>query len=225
MRVLLVEDSERLQRSLSKALRKDGYAVDFCGDGEDGLWRGQSGDYDAIVLDIMLPKMDGLAVLKKMRDEGNLTPILLLTARDAVDDRVRGLRLGADDYLVKPFALAELLARVQVLCRRRYGARSNLIRVVDIQIDTTARTVTRSDHTIDLTAREFALLEYLARRSGQVVSRSEIEAHIYGEGADVMSNAVDSAICVLRRKLGETEHAPIIQTRRGFGYVLMGAAA
>lgn len=225
MRVLLVEDSERLQRSLSKALRKAGYAVDISGDGEDGLWRANSAEYDAMVLDIMLPKVDGLTALKRLRADGNETPILLLTARDSVEDRVKGLQSGADDYLVKPFALEELLARVQVLCRRQYGARSNRINVGDMEINTTAHTVTRGGRQIELTAREFMLLEYLAHRRGHVVTRSEIESHIYSDGAELMSNAVDSAICSLRKKLGSTEESPIIQTKRGLGYVLTGADA
>src|SRR6202167_2859740 len=158
MRVLLVEDSQRLQKSIGKALRKSGYAVDTSGDGEEGLWLAESNDYDVIILDIMLPKLDGLALLRRLRQKGRQTPILLLTARDTVEDRVGGLQMGADDYLVKPFALAELLARVQALCRRHYDAKSNHIGIADLKIDLTAHTASRNGEALDLNAREFRLL-------------------------------------------------------------------
>ncbi len=222
MRVLLVEDSERLQRSLGKALRQAGYAMDLSDDGEDGLWLARSNEYDAIILDIMLPKLDGLKVLSRLRLAGKQTPILLLTARDTVDDRVEGLQLGADDYLVKPFALAELLARVQALCRRQYGANSNRLAIGDLEIDLTAHTATRKGRSLDLTAREFMLLEYLALRRTHIATRSEIETHIYSDSASVMSNSVDSAICSLRKKLAGPgpESGPVIHTKRGIGYTL-----
>ena len=217
MRVLIVEDSSRLQRTLSMALRNSGYAVDVCGDGEEGLWLAASNDYDAVVLDIMLPKRDGLSVLAELRARGQTTHVLLLTARDTVADRVQGLRIGADDYLIKPFALEELLARVDALCRRAYGTKHPRITIADLEIDTGARAVRRAGKPIDLTAREYLLLEYLARRAGQTVTRPEIEEHIYAGEVDLMSNAVDSAICSLRKKLGGQ---PIIHTRRGLGYML-----
>lgn len=216
MRLLLVEDSPRLQRSVTTALRQSGYAVDVAGDGEDGLWRASSHDYDAIVLDIMLPKLDGLTVLRRLREAGRNTHVLLLTARDTVPDRVTGLQSGADDYLVKPFALEELLARVAALCRRGYGAKQAGITIGELRLDSAARQATFAGERLDLTPREFALLEYLARRRGEVVSRADIEAHIYDELVDPMSNVVDSAICTLRKKLA----APLIRTRRGQGYVL-----
>jgi DNA-binding response OmpR family regulator len=225
MRVLVVEDSPRLQRTLGTALRKSGYAVDLAGDGDEGLWLAESHDYDVIILDIMLPKRDGLAVLGELRQHGKATHVLLLTARDTVPDRVRGLRAGADDYLVKPFALEELLARVQSLCRRAYGSKHAVIAVADLQIDTLGRRVRRGPHSVDLTAREYLLLEYLARRRGQVVTRSEIEEHIYDGQVDPMSNVVDSAICTLRKKLAEFGETPLIHTRRGLGYALDEAAA
>lgn len=224
MRVLLVEDSQRLQRSLGKALRKSGYALDVAGDGENGLWQAESNSYDAIVLDVMLPKLDGMTVLNRLRQAGSQTPILLLTARDQLEDRVAGLQAGADDYLVKPFALAELLARVQALCRRQYGTKTNLLVMADLVVDATARTVSRSGCRVDLTAREFSLLEYLLLRRGQIVSRTEIETHVYCETAELMSNAVDSAICALRKKLGPPESPPLIHTKRGQGYVLKESA-
>jgi DNA-binding response OmpR family regulator len=220
MRILLVEDSQRLQRSLEKALRRAGYAIDFSGDGEEGLWLAQSNSYDALILDIMLPKLDGLTVLRRLRAAGGQTPVLLLTARDTVDDRVNGLQTGADDYLVKPFALRELLARVQVLCRRQYGKKSNRITIADLELDLSAYVAWRGGQSLDLTAREFKLLEYLALRQGQLVTRGEIETHIYDESADPMSNVVDSAVCTLRKKLSVAGTAPLIQTRRGLGYVL-----
>lgn len=224
MRVLLVEDSQRLQRSLGKALRKSGYATDVSGDGENGLWLAESNDYDAIILDIMLPKMDGMALLRRLRQKGRQTPILLLTAKDTLEDRVTGLQTGADDYLVKPFALTELLARVQALCRRQYGAKANRIAVADLEIDMTAHTAARAGKALELTAREFMLLEYLALRRGQIITRAEIETHIYSDAADLMSNAVDSAICTLRKKLGPPGSAQLIHTKRGLGYLLKETA-
>lgn len=220
MRVLVIEDSVRLQRTLGTALRKSGYAVDLSGDGEEGLWLANSNNYDVVVLDLMLPKLDGLSVLADMRRRGNDVHVLLLTARDSVADRVQGLRDGADDYLVKPFALEEFLARVQALCRRVYGDKRNVLAIGDLAIDTLKRTARRANREIELTSREFLLLEYLARRQGQVVSRSEIESHIYDGNVDPMSNVVDSAVCSLRKKLGGGGDGALIRTRRGFGYVL-----
>lgn len=224
MRLLLVEDSPRLQRSVATALRRSGYAVDLAGDGEEALWLAESNRYDLVLLDRMLPKLDGLEVLRRLRAAGRDTHVLLLTARDSVADRVEGLGAGADDYLVKPFALEELLARVQALCRRAYGTKSPVLAVADLEIDTLARTARRAGQPVELTSREYQLLEYLARRAGQVVSRSEIEEHIYDGQVDPMSNVVDSAICVVRKKIAAANDAPLIHTRRGQGYVL-GAAA
>ena len=221
MRILLVEDSPRLRQTLGTALRKSGYAVDAAGDGEEGLWQARSNDYDVIVLDIMLPKLDGLGVLRALRAESRPVHVLLLTARDTVADRVSGLQSGADDYLVKPFALEELLARVQALCRRAYGTQAPRLVVHDLEIDPASRSVLRGGQPVELTAREYQLLEYLARRRGQVVTRSEIEAHIYDDAVDPMSNVVDSAICSLRKKIAVGAiPTPLIHTRRGFGYVL-----
>ena len=220
MRILLVEDSVRLQKSVGKALRMSGYAVDLSGDGEQGYWLAESNDYDTIILDIMLPKLDGLTVLRRLRQKGRQIPILLLTAKDTIEDRVGGLQMGADDYLVKPFALKELLARVQVLCRRQYGHKTNQIIIGDLQIDLTAHAATLTGEPLDLTAREYALLEYLAMRRGHIVTRSEIETHIYSESSDLMSNVVDSAICTLRKKLVSSGQAPVIRTKRGLGYTL-----
>ncbi len=215
MRVLIVEDSKILQRTVAAALRKAGYAVDATGDGEEGLWFAQQHAYDVIVLDLMLPGLDGLSILQRLRRQGQTTQILVLTARDTVEDRVRGLRTGADDYLIKPFALDELLARVQALCRRHYRKKSPRLSVGDLEIDPATRTACRGGRAIELTAREYRLLEYLATRAGEVVPRADIWAHVYDELTEPMSNAVDSAICILRKKL-----PGLIQTRRGLGYVL-----
>ncbi len=220
MRVLVVEDSLRLRQTVTAWLRRNGFAVDASADGEEGLFLAETNDYDALVLDIMLPKLDGLALLQRLRKQGKRTHVLLLTARDTVADRVRGLELGADDYLVKPFALEELLARVRALCRRAYGSKETLVQVEDLAIDTAARKVSRAGRAIALQPREYALLEYLARRCGQVVTRAEIEEHIYGGEVEPASNAVDSAICSLRQKLGERGSEPLIHTRRGLGYEL-----
>ena len=216
MRVLLVEDSETLRRSVRRALRHAGFAVDTAADGEEGLVAAELNDYDALVLDVMLPKLDGLALLRRLRAAGKTTHVLLLTARDTVADRVEGLRLGADDYLVKPFALAELLARVEALCRRAYGTKSGTLRIGPLALDLSARRLQRDGAEVELTAREWRLLEYLALRRGQVVPRAEIEAHIYDEFVEPMSNVVDTAVYGLRRKIG----ANFIRTRRGLGYVL-----
>jgi DNA-binding response OmpR family regulator len=220
VRILVVEDSPRLRRSLGTALKRSGYAVDLADNGTDGFWFAESTDYDAIVLDIMLPGLDGLTLLRRLRELGRPTHVLLLTAKDAVEDRVRGLQSGADDYLIKPFALEELLARVQALCRRSYGAKDTRLVIGDLVIDTAAQEVARAGHPIALKPREYALLEYLALRRGQVVSRREIETHIYDDAMDPSSNVIDSAISVLRKRLALTGTTALIHTRHGVGYVL-----
>jgi DNA-binding response OmpR family regulator len=223
MRILLVEDSERLQLALSTGLRREGHGVDVAGDGEEGLRYARNNPYDVIVLDLMLPRLDGLSVLRELRRGENGSEnvhVLILTARDTVEERVEGLRAGADDYLVKPFAFDELLARLEALGRRHYGTRSPELLVGDLAIDTAGKTVTRGERRIDLSTREYALLEYLARRQGETVSRIEIEDHLYDETSLPTSNAVDRAVCSLRAKLGGPEDAPLIHTRRGLGYVL-----
>jgi len=225
MKVLLIEDSERLRRSVGTALRKAGYAVDLTGDGAEGLWFAQSNAYDVIVLDLMLPGLDGLSILQKLRASGNTTHILILTAKDTVQDRVVGLRAGADDYLIKPFALDEFLARVHVLSRRQHGVKNSTLALGDLSIDTASRTVRRGPRLIDLAPREYAILEYLALRQGNVVSRTEIEEHIYDEGAETMSNVVDAAIYSLRKKLDQPDAPSLIQTRRGMGYMVLAEPA
>jgi DNA-binding response OmpR family regulator len=220
MRILLIEDSERLQRSVGTGLRKAGYAVDVTGDGEEGLWLARGGEYDVIVLDLMLPKLDGLSLLRQLREAGNDTHVLILTARDTVADRVLGLRSGSDDYLVKPFAFDELLARVEALARRGHGVKRAVLRIGELEIDTTRRVARRGEVTLDLPPREFALLEYLAMRQGQLVTRAQIEAHIYDNQVEPMSNVVESAIYALRKRIDSPGGPSLIQTRRGMGYML-----
>lgn len=220
MRVLVVEDYAPLRESIGQALRETGFAVDTSADGAEGLWYAQGGAYDVLVLDIMLPQRDGLSILRTLRQAGDHTPVLLLTAKDTVADRVAGLNQGADDYLVKPFALQELLARVRALLRRKYDAPDPVLRIRDLEIDTVARSVRRAGRPIELTAREYTLLEYLAHRPGEVVTRAAIEAHVYDFRAAVESNVVDVYIGYLRKKLERPDEPRLIHTRRGQGYVL-----
>lgn len=220
MRVLIIEDDRPLREALRQGLEEAGFAVDSSPDGEEGLWYARSNEYDAIVLDLMLPRIDGLTILGRLRREGSAVPILILTARDTVADRVKGLDLGADDYLVKPFAFAELLARVRALVRRGYNNKDPVIRVGDLEIDTAGRTVRRSDQAVDLSAREYALLEFLAARAGQVVSRTAIWEHIYDFHSDPESNVVDVYIGHLRKKIEQPGRPKLIHTRRGQGYLL-----
>jgi DNA-binding response OmpR family regulator len=223
MRLLLVEDSERLRAALAKGLRKEGYTVDIAADGNEGLWFATHHVYDVMILDLMLPGLDGLSLLEKVRQQDGERAdvhVLILTAKDTTDDRVKGLKAGADDYLVKPFAFEELLARVQALTRRRYNAKKPALVIGDIVLDTVGRRAMRDGITIDLSAREYALLEFLAMRRGQVLSRSEIEANLYDEQAELMSNVIDVTICSIRRKIDTAGRPSLIQTRRGMGYVL-----
>lgn len=220
MKVLLIEDFQLLRDSLAQGLGEAGFAVDATGDGEEGLWYATSGSYDVIILDLLLPKLDGLSILKKLRQQKSSAHVLILTAKDTSDDRVRGLNLGADDYLVKPFVFEELLARVRALVRRKYEKKSPLIRVADMEIDTAQRVVRRGGRRIELSGREYAMLELLAARAGQVVTRADIWDHVYDFDSEADSNVVDVFIAHLRRKI-ETEGLPrLIQTRRGHGYVL-----
>ncbi len=222
MRVLIVEDAPRLRNVIVTALTKLGHKVEEAADGRDGarLLGGQH-HYDVVVMDIMMPGLDGLSLLEQVRRRGDDTPVLLLTARDAIEDRVKGLHAGADDYLVKPFALEELDARLLALHRRRHGQSHSVLQCGPLEIDTTARVVRREGEEITLTAREYALLELLALRPRQVLSREQIENHLYAEGDTPLSNAVDSAICQLRRKLSPPGAPPLIRTRRGLGYALL----
>jgi len=223
MRVLLVEDSVKLQTYVAEGLRQAGFSVDVSSDGEDGLWAAESGDYDVLVLDILLPKLDGLSVLRQFRENGHKTHVIMVTAKDTVEDRVVGLEEGADDYLVKPFALDELVARIQALVRRNYGTKAPVISVSDLAIQTANRTVTKAGVELKLQPREYNLLEYLASRAGELVSRDDIERHIYDQLVEPMSNVVDSAICQLRKLIDTPGEPSLIETRRGMGYVMNGS--
>lgn len=215
MRILVVEDEPRLQRNLARALREAGYAVDVAGDGEEGAFKAGAYDYDAIVLDVMLPKIDGWEVLARLR-KSRTTPVLMLTALDAHGDRVRGLDGGADDYLGKPFDLGELLARIRALIRRSANKTTNQIQIGDVMLDLREKNAIRAGQAVVLGAREFAILEYLALHRGEVISRTELYEHLFDENDDSLSNLVDVHIFSLRKKLG----ANIIATRRGQGYCI-----
>lgn len=217
-RVLIIEDDQAILKLLQRGLAYEGYTVDTATDGRTGLILARDHTPDIVILDWMLPGMDGLEVCHRLRTGGSV-PILMLTAKDTVQDRVQGLDAGADDYLVKPFAFEELLARVHALVRRRYEERSPVVDVGGLTVDVVARKATFGGRVLDLTAREYALLEYLALRRGQTVGREAIEDHIYGVNKLPSSNAVDSTICILRAKLGP-EGKDLIRTRRGQGYVL-----
>lgn len=220
MRVLVVEDQPEMNALLVKQLTAAHYSVDSCLDGADALDYLAGGEYDAVVLDLMLPKVDGLEVLRRRRAAGDKTPVLLLTARDGVEDRVRGLDSGADDYLVKPFALAELLARLRVLIRRRSDQVSDVIAVGDLQVDCAARRAVRGGQAIALSAKEFAVLEYLARNAGVVLSRERISHGVWNYDYEGGSNVVDVYIRYLRKKIDEGRDQKLIHTVRGVGYVL-----
>jgi two-component system OmpR family response regulator len=218
MRVLVVEDEPDLARTLSRALEEDGYAVDRARTGDEGLQKVSAVPYDTVVLDLGLPGLSGLSLLAAMRARGLASPVLILTARDGVADKVDGLNAGADDYMTKPFALTELLARVRALIRRASVDPSPTLTAGPLVVDTAARIVRRGGVPVDLTAREYAILELLARRKGTLVTRSTIYDHVYDEHEDTLSNVIDVYIAALRRKLGRD----VIQTRRGHGYMIDG---
>ncbi len=220
MRLLIIEDYKPLQKSLTKGLSEAGFAVDTTGDGKEGLWYAMGNEYDVIILDLMLPGMDGLEILKKIRTQGRKSHVLILTAKDTVQDRVTGLDLGADDYLVKPFAFKELLARVHALLRRSYRQKNPLIKVKDLKIDLSRQRVYRGKEEIQLTPREYALLEYLAMRLGQTISRTDIWEHIYDFNSSASSNVVDVYIGYLRKKIERPDKPCLIRTIRGRGYTL-----
>jgi DNA-binding response OmpR family regulator len=222
VRVLLVEDHKPLVRSLRQGLEEEGFAVDIAVDGEEADYKARTAQYDAIVLDIMLPKKDGLTLLKEWRSAGLKAHVLMLTARGTLDDKVRGLDTGADDYLTKPFDLEELLARLRALIRRGHQVKDPVIRVHDLEIDTAARTVKRAGQTIHLTPREYALLQFLAFHRGRVVSRTMIWEHLYDEHDENTSNVVDVYIRYLRNKIDKGFDPPLILTRWGEGYLLRG---
>ncbi|MBI1910380.1 MAG: response regulator transcription factor [Deltaproteobacteria bacterium] len=220
MRILLVEDEKDLAYIIKQGLEEEGYVVDVAHDGEEGLYMAETFPLDAIVLDIMLPLMDGLTVLSTLRKKGIMTPVILLTARDALLDKIKGLDTGADDYLTKPFVFEELLARIRSLLRRKTTVKEAIIRIADLEIDTASHEVKRGGKPINLSAREYALLEYLAYEKGKVVSRTDIVEHIYHEEADMDSNVVDVYINYLRNKIDKDFSHKLIHTVRGAGYIL-----
>ncbi len=222
MRVLLIEDHKPLVRALKQGLEEEGFAVDVAYDGEEGAYKAQCANYDVIVLDLMLPKEDGLSLLQRWRRAGLQSQILLLTARSSIEDKVRGLDLGADDYLTKPFELDELLARMRALVRRGHHVKDPVLRVHDLEINTAARTVKRGGRSIHLTPREYALLQFLAFHRGEVVTRSMIWEHLYDEHDENTSNVVDVYIRYLRNKIDKDFELPLILTRWGEGYLLRG---
>ena len=220
MRLLLVEDSTRLRKSLDEGLRRSGFAVDSVADGKTGLAYGLNADYDIMVLDLMLPEMDGLTVLQHLREAGRNFPVLILSARDQVSDRVRGLELGADDYLVKPFAFDELHARLQALIRRRYEQRNPVLLLGTITLNTALHSVSCAALELALTPNETALFELLALRRGRVVPLSSLADHLYAADVAVTPNAIEAHISALRRKLRAVGEPDLIKTRRGFGYCI-----
>ena len=220
MRILLVEDEPHAARMLAKGLREQTYAVDVAADGEAGAYQASINDYDLIILDCMLPRKSGFAVCHEIRAAGSSVPILMLTARDSVQDRIAGLDTGADDYLTKPFEFYELLARMRALLRRGAALRPAIIRVADLVIDTRAHVVRRGSHQIEMTAKEYALIEYLACRAGEVVGRADIAEHVWDESFDPFSNLIEVYVQRLRRKIDDGQALKLIRTRRGEGYAL-----
>ncbi len=220
MRLLLAEDEQDLNRIITKKLLSAGYSVDSCYDGEEALIYLTSAEYDGAVLDVMMPKLDGFAVLKRLRSQGIHTPVLLLTARDAVEDRVEGLDLGANDYLVKPFAFAELMARIRAMTRVAGRQAGSMLSIADLEMDCASRKVTRAGKEIQLSAREYAILEYLMRNVNIVLSREKIENHIWNFDYEGGTNVVDVYISYLRRKIDDGYGVKLIHTVRGSGYVL-----
>ena len=221
MRVLVVEDDDRIGGFLVKGLEEEGYAVDRSRDGEDGLHLALTEPYDVAVVDIMLPRMDGLSMIEALRQAGKLTPVLILSAKRSVDERVQGLQAGGDDYLTKPFAFSELSARIQALLRRSSGqSEATTIRCADLVLDLIQRKATRGEDTIEIQPREFALLEYLMRNKGRVVTRTMILEHVWNYRFDPQTNVVDARICRLRDKIDRPYSKKLIKTIRGAGYVL-----
>ena len=222
MRVLLVEDHRPLVRVLKQGLEEEGFAVDAAYDGEEGDYKARTAKYDVIILDLMLPKEDGLSLLKRWRKDGLTTHVLVLTARSTIEDKVRGLDLGADDYLTKPFELEELLARLRALVRRGHQVKDPVLRIHDLEIDTASHIVKRAGKAIHLTPREYSLLQFLAFHRGQVVTRSMIWEHLYDEHDENTSNVVDVYIRYLRNKVDKGFDPPLIVTKWGEGYMLRG---
>ena len=220
MRLLVAEDEKDMNRLITRALEKEGYGVDSCFDGEEAMDYLESAEFDGVILDIMMPKMDGHQVLKKLRARGSNLPVLFLTARDSIADRVAGLDLGADDYLIKPFDFDELLARVRAMMRKRSGHKTSVITIGDLKIDTGSHEVTRGDRSIELSSREYSILEYMAMHPGQVLSREQIETHVWNFDYSGGSNVVDVYISYLRKKIDGKENVKLIRTVWGTGWMI-----
>ena len=220
MRILVVEDDARMANVIAKGLRENSYAVDIAADGAAGLYQTSINDYDVIILDVLLPQRDGFEVCRELRMRGNTTPVLMLTARAAIDDRVSGFDAGADDYLTTPFSFRELLARIHALLRRDAQLRPDVFAIGDLVLDSVSHRVSRANHEVQLTAKEYALLEYLARRAGQLVSRAEIAAHVWDDTFDPFSNTIEVYVNRLRKKIDGNHDIKLLHTRRGEGYTL-----
>lgn len=220
MRILLAEDERDLNRIITNKLSDDGYSVDSCFDGTEAIDFLDAADYDAVILDIMMPQIDGFGVLRHLRQQGKTTPVLFLTAKDSVSDKVKGLDSGANDYLVKPFSFEELAARLRAMTRKSFGMTDNILRVADLTLDTASRTVMRGDSEINLSAKEYKLLEYLMRNRGIVLSREKIENHIWNFEYEGGTNVVDVYISYLRKKIDGSRSDKLIHTIRGSGYVV-----
>jgi DNA-binding response OmpR family regulator len=222
VRLLLIEDNDRLRETLSTGLRAQGYTVDTAADGLEGWRLASEAEHDLIILDRMMPGMDGIEILRRLRTSGSSLPVLMLTARDAVPDRVEGIDAGADDYLTKPFAVAELLARLRMLLRRGHHRADPIVKIGDLEIDTVSHSARRGDRRIHITPKEYALIDYLLARPGEVVSRVELAKQLYDNEDDTGQNAIEVLVMRLRRKLHPPGVSPVLHTRRGFGYELGG---
>lgn len=220
MRILIAEDEKDLNAILKKKMESEGYSADCCFNGEDALYYLEQAEYDAVIMDVMMPKMNGFDAVKKYRENGGKAPVLFLTAKDAVEDRVFGLDIGANDYLVKPFSFAELMARIRAMTRKTAGAVSNIFKVGDLTVDISSKSVKRGDKNIQLSAREFSLLEYMIKNAGRVLSREQIENNLYNFDYEGGTNVVDVYIRYLRKKIDEGYDSKLIHTVRGSGYVL-----
>ena len=220
MRILLAEDERDMKMLITKILKKEGYSVDSCFDGEEASEYLRGADYDAAILDIMMPKKDGYKVVEELRNRGNEIPVIFLTAKDGIQDRVKGLDIGADDYLIKPFDFDELLARIRAMTRRRGAHTSSIIKIGDLEIDTAARSAKRGNRNIELSAREFSILEYLAANKGRVLSREQIESHVWNYEYEGGTNVVDVYISYLRKKIDAAGETKLIHTVWGTGWTL-----
>ncbi len=220
MRILIAEDERNLNEIIAQKLNEEGYCTDSCFNGEDALYYLQDIQYDAAVMDVMMPIMDGFTVVKKYRESGGAIPVLFLTARDSIEDKVKGLDLGANDYLTKPFSFSELLARIRAMTRINTGNSNNIYTISDLKLDSSSKTVTRADKEIRLSAKEFSLLEYMIRNKNKVLSREQIENNLYNFDYEGGTNVVDVYIRYLRKKIDEGFESKLIHTVRGLGYIL-----